>query len=135
MIRMWRALLCAIGSVLVVSCGGDNLIPVEGTVTYDGKSLPHGSIAFHPDASKGNKAAHAAGGEISDGQFRLKTLDRYGAPPGWYKVTVISTAPTDPEKYEVPKSLIPEKYTRVDTTPITLEVKTGGSYTIELKRN
>ena len=132
---MWCSLLLAVGSILVVSCGGDNLIPVEGTVSFDGKNLPHGSIAFHPDTSKGNKATQAAGGEISDGQFRLKTFDRNGAPPGWYKVTLISTSPPDPEKYEVPKSLIPEKYTQVDTPPLTIEVKPGGTYTIELKRN
>src|SRR5438445_102587 len=70
----------------VTGCGGSKPVKVKGTVTFDGKPLPHSQIKFLPIAEKGREAN---GVTDADGTFQLETFSNGdGALPGDYKVTV-----------------------------------------------
>jgi hypothetical protein len=95
-------------------------------------------VILHPDPSKGNTSAHEPRGQIeSDGRFTIFTHPKTGAPPGWYKVAVNSTEPSDPKNiYSLPKWLIPEKYGKPEESGLSFEVKaepTPGAYDLKLK--
>lgn len=123
-----------------VGCGGQSdpvgdTIPVSGTVNVNGKPLESGSVSFHPDESKGNSSAFVSVGNIENGNYKLSTRNKEGAPQGWYKVTIISNVPGDPkDEYSLPKSLVATKYTQLDKTPLTLEVKEGGDYDLDVSK-
>ena len=53
------------------------IVPVTGVVTYKGKPLAGGTIAFFPDKSLGGYGPSAFGEIDSEGRFRL-TTDRTG---------------------------------------------------------
>lgn len=52
-------------------CGGKapaNVVHVSGTITYQGKPIPVGTIIFEPDPAKGNKGPQGFA-YIKDGKF------------------------------------------------------------------
>jgi hypothetical protein len=111
-------------AALLLGCG-ENLktIPVSGKVTVRGKPLPLGSVSYVPDATKGNDVRVTPSGSIdSNGNYRLTSKGKPGAPPGWYKVVVRTmVAGMDPaESAKAPK--INASYGSPATTPLTLEV-------------
>jgi hypothetical protein len=81
----------------------EELSTIEGKVTYNGKPLPDGSITFHL------KDDQFVGARIKDGQFRVDRV-----PVGTVKVTFASKKLRIPTKYGIP-----------ETSPLTLEVKSG----------
>jgi hypothetical protein len=112
--------------------------PVEGQITYQGKALTKGSLIFKADAAKGNATKHQPHGAIdASGRYKVTTHPRDGAPPGWYKVGVVVTEPSDPKNpYSVPRSLIPEKFNNAEESGLTLEVRANapaGAYDLQLK--
>jgi hypothetical protein len=123
--------------------GLEPLHPVAGKVTFDDRPLTTGAVSFRPDPSQGNKSQHIPTGVIdSEGNYRLTTGNRAGAPPGWYKVMVIAqdmgvagaSKPGTPAKA---KSLVPERYLRADKTPLHIEVTDGaspGAYDLRLRK-
>jgi hypothetical protein len=118
--------------------GSETMFPVEGQVKLRGKPLTKGTVVFYPDPSKGNTTKHEPRGDIeADGHYKIVTHPRQGAPPGWYKVAVIVTEPSDPKNlYSLPRSLIPEKFSKPDESQVTLEVRSQpppGAYDLELK--
>ncbi len=74
--------------VLVVGCGGDDLgkrYAVSGTITYKGKPLPKGTIAFISEKPDGRGAS----GVIEDGKYQMTTQSANdGAFEGSYLVTI-----------------------------------------------
>jgi len=158
-IRFWICVLLA--TVLLTGCGdsGPKIVPVEGTVTLDGKPLAYKSLTFVPaEGTAGNGAGGFTNGE---GKYSLlafafgATKDYNGCPPGQYRVVV--TEPTIPiseadfiplsgDEEEGDESVVahaparnpakrnfPAIYTSSKTTPLLLEVsKTGGVISIEL---
>lgn len=124
--RPWSFVGLCIFGVAFAGCGdGSNAIPVAGKVTLDGQPLSTGTVTFHADASQGNSEGGIAAAVI-DAQGQYEML----ASPGWYKVTVMAEKPRPedgPEAYAEPEYLVPEQYISVDKTPLSLEVKTGGS--------
>lgn len=107
------------------------VVPVSGTVLYNGKPLPFGSILFQPD-----KGQNALGEIQSDGSFKLSSyaLDD-GAVPGRHLVSVScyegqrgGGAGTSPGKL-----LIPLKYTRLGSSGLSAEVKDAPGQTFEFK--
>lgn len=66
--------VCAIAAVaLTAGCGrttGPARYDLSGSITYDGKPVPAGSIVFAPDTSKGNDGPGASA-DIKDGKYRL----------------------------------------------------------------
>ncbi|MBN1395249.1 MAG: hypothetical protein JW959_09515 [Pirellulales bacterium] len=133
-----------VGAVVVLGlflngCGESrpNTASVSGKVTYQGKPVTTGRITFYP--VDGSRPAMAAINE--DGTYTLTTFDKGdGAMLGKHKVTIKSTrtvggtpidefaeTPPDAVPAEPPKLewLVPEKYARRDTTPLTAEITEG----------
>jgi hypothetical protein len=111
----------------LAGCGkpGETFLPVEGRVTFDGKPLTKGTVVLYPDAGKGNTSKHEPRGDIeADGRYKIYTHPNAGAPPGWYKVAVLCTEPSDPKNmYSPPRWLIPERFGKPDESRLTLEVR------------
>lgn len=107
------------------------VVPVSGTVLYNGKPLPFGSIQFQPDKGQ------AAMGEIqSDGSFKLSSyvLDD-GAVPGRHLVSISCYEGQRPGAAgtSVGRLLIPLKYTRLGSSGLSAEVKDAPGQTFEFK--
>jgi hypothetical protein len=112
-------------------------IPVKGQVTVDGKTPDHGSVAFWPDAGKGNTSKFECVGVIAaDGSYTMSTKNKPGAPPGAYKVTVVvqtKADSTDPTKAVLES---PKIYQTKEKTPLSIEVvekAAPGAYDLNLK--
>src|SRR5262249_4842873 len=99
--RRFLTLCCCVGLLgAVIGCGegGERLLPVQGKASLADKALPRGYVIFHPDAQKGNTSKDEPRGTIGeDGTYSLKTGNRDGAAPGWYKVTVAAAEQIDPK--------------------------------------
>jgi hypothetical protein len=119
-------------------CGGgitDNrkgLAPVTGKVTLDGKPLTTGTISFV--AMDGSEAF--TGPIDSSGNYTLASSPSSpGALPGEYKVIIIASQQAtmgDPMKGGQPiaaeaKTIVPEKYTKPDSSGLTGSVKSGSN--------
>ena len=133
----------------LVGCGSDpdkpKLGKVSGTVTYNGKPIPSGSIIFTPAGAQGGKTGQSATGQIDNGKYTLTTFDTGdGAILGQHAVTVTASSTPGTElgkvksdgtlDYKLPKSAIPEKYTTIDKSPLKYTVDAGGkTIDIELK--
>src|SRR5687768_2381038 len=117
-----------LAALVTAGCGGgEKVFPVEGTVTIGTEPLKTGSIAFHPDAEKGNKGGQPAIGTIENGKYRLGYQGKDGALVGAYKVTVTASVPSNPkDEYSVSKPLVATTFSQPATTPLTAEVKEGG---------
>ena len=129
-------LLAAVLMTTFVGCGPKRpaAAPVRGKITFQGKPVTEGQITFHPE--HGRPAIGAIG---TDGTYRLTTFKSDdGAEPGNYRVTIDATrvtGGTQPKSFRdemrnmnkgiVPKieRLVPEKYSRPETSPLTAEVK------------
>lgn len=133
--------------LLLTGCGGqDNVgatIPVSGKVLLDGKPLTTGTVNYVPDAAKGNKLQGIVVGPIANGEYQLQTssvtMNKAGAPPGWYKVTVQTMAPPGANATQgQPMSQGPPvaaKFTNPQQTPLEVEVKEGappGHYDLQV---
>jgi hypothetical protein len=122
----------------LAGCGGLKLYPVSGTVTLDGKPLSQCTVSFNPDASKGNTATVSCVGRLdAQGHFNLRTIavkgseGGSGAPLGWYKVTLLTGLPGDPEIKVNPL------YLDANKSPISIEVVENpepGAYDVKLKK-
>jgi hypothetical protein len=134
---------------------------VTGKVTIDGTPLAGGTVTFHPDTKKGNKTKGGISGIVKNGEYTLSTATvtttKPGAPAGWYKVTISTigstmnmtgkgNAPVKDQKGEPGKPLvqgpgqggppkgdtpIAAKYTESASTPLDVEVKSGGNYDLK----
>jgi hypothetical protein len=96
--------------------------PVTGRVTYKGMAIQRGTVLFSPlDA----KLPPARGVIEADGSYRLTTFrDGDGAVAGEHRVIVNAleeVAPgleTGQPGYRTPTSLVPDKYSNLNTTPL-----------------
>lgn len=126
--------------------GGLSHYPVKGKAYYGEKLIKGGNdkpgytaqVIFHPNDKKDNKAKNIARGNIDgEGNFELVSEDgQKGTPPGWYKVTVMATEPSDPKnEYSPPKFLVPEIYSQKESSGVDIEVVSGKeSYEIKFKK-
>lgn len=105
---------------LLTGCGSGNppTAPVTGTVTFQGKPLPAGTVIFTPTAG-----GPPATGEIQpDGTYTLTTFeDGDGAVPGTHGVAV-SAVLVPEEGLPEATALIPMKYSSEQTSGLTAEV-------------
>lgn len=87
--RIVLAAVCS--SFLFLGCGGADEGPdryhLSGTVNYDGKPIPKGTIKFTPDAGKGNKGPQGSA-QIVDGKYSTKEQGGTGVIGGAYKITI-----------------------------------------------
>lgn len=105
----------------VAGCGAGRY-PVTGRVVYDdGSPLPEGSVVGE---STDGGPVMARGSVKSDGRFEWGT-DRPGdgAKPGKYRVIVIPRALGDAELAKGELPAVDGKYTKYETSGITVEVK------------
>jgi hypothetical protein len=139
--------LAALGGALlwaVGGCGdtGEKFFPVAGKVTLANKPLPVGAVSFRPDAARGNHSKHIPTGAITAaGEYELITIQRKGAPAGWYKVLVFADAnslkPGTSAHPLPPVWLMNIKYTEEKTTDLFVEVVEHpgpGSYDLRLSK-
>jgi hypothetical protein len=138
---MSRIGLCAAICAILGGCGatGEKLTPVVGKVTVNGAPLATGSVSFHPDTQKGNTTAHIPVGTLdSQGNYKLTSADKEGAPLGWYKVTVSAQEPIDVKNpYAPPKHLIDPKFSDASTSGLEVEVVAAaapGAYDFKLAK-
>jgi hypothetical protein len=112
-------------SIVMLGCGDGRVklptAPVAGTVTYQGKPLTAGWIAFvHP-------SGQGAGADIAaDGTFKLAAFQGKNQ----VAISCYAPEPSNPDPHARPmvqqaKSLIPRRYTNYSTSGLTLEVKPG----------
>ncbi len=148
-LRLWwsrTSPVLVVGLVLagVAGCGknGDleQLVTVQGQVMLWEKPLTTGVVIFRPDASRGNSSQHEPRGQIdAQGHYLLRTGQKEGAAPGWYKVAIIAARPsTDPNNPYAPSpSLIPTLYNDPDTSGLAREVEKNaapGAYDLQIKQ-
>jgi hypothetical protein len=134
---MPRKLLCLLPCALLTfaSCSQPRY-PVEGKVTLDGHPLKVGSVLFWSDV-KAERSGLPRGDIRADGSYSLYTGGAEGAPVGTYKVTVFAEELPDSTKPDKTNVIVPKKYTRPDTTPLTVkvvQVPDKGAYDLNLTR-
>ena len=136
---------------LLAGCGGTggpgraplekDVVPVNGTLTYQGQPLESFQIAFHPRDGK----KPGTGVTDASGNFKLGTNNiADGCPAGSCRVSVAFVAPAndgmgeivdDPRKLPKPKVNVPAKYASPDTSEIMVDVPNSGlkDYKLDLK--
>ena len=136
--QVWLGL--ALCGLVLTGCGSDRpeTAPVSGKVTLGGQPLTKGKIVFFPEKGRSSMASIGA-----DGSYELTTFEEGdGALPGKHKVTITameSQGGPMPQSMEEEiemglsgkggmagpsevKWIVPEKYSRRDTTPLEAEV-------------
>jgi len=134
-----RGSLCPATALLFVflaagcgdSSGVGRTLPVAGKITLDDKPVTATStiVLLKPDTARGNTSPFEPTGTVdSEGNYRIFTKGKNGAPPGWYKVIVTATEPraaeeTGPLNHRPgPRSLLPAQYGQAATTTVAFEV-------------
>lgn len=119
-------------------CGGEDgptTYPVSGTVTYQGKPLTKGQIAFRPDTERGGSGPMQAG-NIVDGKFTCeategpKRIEIYGS---WKIPGEFVTAPDGSGKKFPKMASLPGKFNEMSklTTTIKPTENTGVDFALE----
>jgi hypothetical protein len=136
MIRRPAAPLAWLLCLGLAGCGaaGPKLVSVQGKVTLGDKPVTNGWVILSPDAAKGNTSPEEPRGEIDpQGNFRVTTGTRAGAPPGAYRVAVTAAEQVDPNNPYFTKWLVPEKYIDFRTSGLSFEVAEGAAGAYDLK--
>jgi hypothetical protein len=115
----------ATAAVVLAGCGSNDkkTAVVRGTVTYDGKAVPNGTVSFIPADGR------SATGEVQpDGSYILTTYRKGdGAILGQHKVVIVAMEDMSnrlPEaRNPLPPSIIPVKYTSLATSDLRADVK------------
>jgi hypothetical protein len=138
-----RSMFGLIGLALLVGCNSGSVsgtVPVSGKVTYKGAPVEGAIVTFVPEGTGRTATATTTAG----GVFSLTTVDSSGALPGKYKVMVDKVeygAGGSPSMEEAAKGnpaegqskrVLPAKYAAAASTPLTIEVPSGGKKDIDL---
>lgn len=127
--RAWVWVVLVLGTIEaggLIGCGqsGPKLVPVSGVVTLDGQPLSDAGILFQPIGG----GPPASGTTDASGRFTLRTQNRPGAVLGEHRVSItkfestgtgMGVAGNEPVRM---RWLLPEKYTRPETSGITVKV-------------
>ena len=125
--RCLVALIGVCAFVALVGCGSGNKKThiVRGTVIFDDKPVPNGTITFIPADGP------TATGEIQpDGSYTLTTYKSGdGAVEGTYTVVIVAMADQSgrlpEERNPLPPPIVPDKYTSIATSDLRADVKPG----------
>lgn len=126
---------CAALVVTLAGCPGGStrpeveLVPVEGTITLDGKPLANASVMFGGGVAMGETDA--------SGHYELMSQGtKKGVPVGEYKVVVEKWVMPDGTAYKNAEGVnpmdagakqeIPAKYSNMDSTELKATVPAGG---------
>lgn len=117
--------------------GEEKLVPVAGAAFFKDKPLTRGIVTLIPDKARGNISLHNPTGMIdAQGKYKIFTNSREGAPPGWYKVGIVSGEPYPGPGQPPPKSDIPKHYNDSEKSKFSFEVlydAPAGSYDLRLQ--
>lgn len=108
-------LLLVIGLATAIGCGGGDgpkRYDLSGTVTFDGKPIPAGSIIFQPNASAGNTGPQGAA-EIRDGKYDT-SVNGKGTIGGPHIVRITGFDGVAESEMDVVKPLFAEYQIEVD---------------------
>jgi len=101
-----------------------NVHPVRGTVFLDGAPLAGAYVVLQ--ARAGGKGGRGDARTEADGSFVLSTYQPGdGAVEGEYAVTVVLRQPFVDAAGRPGPNQLPERYSKVETTPLRVEVKPG----------
>ena len=138
-----HSLLGLICLALLVGCNSASVsgtVPVSGKVTYKGAPVEGAVVTFVPEGV-GRPATATTG---AGGVFSLSTVDASGAMPGKYKVTIdkvvfgtggsssMEAASTGNAAEGQSKRALPKKYAEAASTPLAMDVPSGGKKDIEV---
>ena len=139
-VRVWRitgiGLFAVVLGIGLVGCGGKSgptLVQLSGTILFEGRPIPPGTLTFIPKEGQGPTAT----GLIADaGRFTVSTHHPGdGITPGAYRIRVESWE-TPPTMGGPPaKSAVPAKYTNVNTTDLALNVPNEREQVVEIVLN
>jgi hypothetical protein len=108
-------------------------VPVEVTVTLDGKPVAGANVAFQ-GAGKEPRQPYADGLTDANGVARLSTYEAYdGAPLGPYGVMVTLRRPLFTPEGKRGPNLLPAKYADPKTSGLKVELSGAGKKAIEIK--
>jgi hypothetical protein len=120
--------------VSLAGCGsspsGDRL-PVflaSGKLTFDGRPLTGAFVVLHPKAAvSGRTAPRPHAQAAADGSFTLTSYESNdGAPAGNYTLTVeLRSLVNHGGDVTAGPNTLPAKYSRVETSPITIQIAQG----------
>ncbi len=117
-------------ALAILGCGQEEpLTPVHGQVFFHGKPLPGGTIVFTPDAERGGHGPLAYSEIGDDGRFSLRTGDKLGTSPGWYRVTIAppARAVVPGQAIVPPRVELPRKYSDPEQSGLLREIQPGKS--------
>ncbi len=146
MMQRWTCLASCIAIFVGAGCGGGTdapklaeTVPLEGTVTMDGKPLVGATVVFHPKTEGGFQGAIGVTDE--SGKYALESnignnITKKGVIPGKYNVTVsrivtlegkvIKYDPNVPPMNTGGREEIPMQYSSVNDQGLFFEVPAGG---------
>jgi len=118
------AVTIAAGCLVFAGCGRSDLptVPVQGTVTYNGKPVVSAMVKFDPvDAAK---VRPAMGTTDDQGHYTAgTTATAKGVMPGEYKVSILAYLPPPPgKKADIGPLAIPKRYTDVKSSGLTASI-------------
>jgi len=126
-IRRITATLAFACCLVISGCGPSEtkVFPVTGSVTVKGKPAAGAQVIFHPveGETSGTRANAIVG---TDGTYTLTTRAQGdGAPIGDYKVLVTLREQIGLPDEGKTRSVLPEKYSKPELTPLTAKVVKG----------
>ncbi|MCH9790860.1 MAG: hypothetical protein K0U82_08570 [Planctomycetes bacterium] len=147
MFRISSYALCALifCTLAILGCSGDSADHIEraavsGTVTFNGKPLPEGSIQFLPDVDSSGKPMRGKVVQaiISEGAYSLSV--EQGPTVGNNKIMINASKKMgkfqnfDGKKTEIMKQYIPEKYNANTTLKYVVKAdQNTADFTLEAK--
>ncbi|MBT5020328.1 MAG: hypothetical protein HON04_16475 [Planctomicrobium sp.] len=139
--------LLATTALLCVGCGKSDTVPYEkpvfpvsGGVNFKGKPIKDASIRLHPISTTPDEMVVTPRGVAdSGGRFDLTTYRKGdGAPSGEYQVSVSWVGPLDgldEEEEDRLRERLPRKYTRPESSGITVSISEGMNELPEISLN
>ena len=123
------AVLCVVAAMLLgLSCAGCRPRVergrISGKVTFEGQPVAEGLVLF----SNAEKGIHMTASLKADGAYEIITAAGKGLPLGAYQVCVsppLSVPTNDPQARPKTYANIPPKYSRFETSGLTLNVQSG----------
>ncbi len=127
--RAFHRRTALLAALLLIGCGGDdattppvpeNLIPVSGQVTLDGKPLPGALVLFLPPSDQ-DPWREARGVTNDQGNYELIYFGEHkGTVPGEHQVQITARDPNDIEK-----QIVPERYNAKSSLRVTVKPESG----------
>ena len=126
--RLFPYCLCLLA---LLGCSGASLVPVEGTVTLDGKPLANATVGLERSGGDKESSLYTADTDAA-GKFAIRSFDsgRIGAVPGEYAVMIrsVKAPPGANEMTVLPPERVPPAYR---DGSMKLTVPEGGTTTAD----